>query len=127
MTDESRYPARQQQPVCPTLIQCGGAKRRKTGAHPHNLAERGILLELQCASVSVCLYAALCTCCTWEDVDVDDGEGVCVDVDDNIHTEQGHAQLNSELPDQSSHGLRAGRGQAWRLLIELEGQEERAF
>lgn len=57
---------------------------------------------------------------TWEDVDVDYGEGVRVYVDDDVHTKQGHAELHSELPDQCSHGLRAGRRQVGHLFIQLE-------
>ena len=62
---------------------------------------------------------------TWEDVDVDDGEGVCVYVDDDVHAEQGHAKQDSELSDQSGHGLRAERRQAGHLLIQLGEQEEK--
>lgn len=72
----------------------------------------------------------MCACdvftrCTWEDVDVDDGEGVCVYVDDDVHAEQGHTQLNPELSDQGGHGLRAERRQAWHLLIQLGEQKDR--
>lgn len=41
----------------------------------------------QCVRVCLCE----CSCSTWEDVDVDDREGVCVYVDDDVHAEQGHA------------------------------------
>lgn len=63
----------------------------------------------------MCLYG----CSTWEDVDVDDGEGVRVYVDDDVHAEQGHVELHSELPDQGGHGRGAGRRQTRHLLIQL--------
>lgn len=69
--------------------------------------------------------STLYNCSTWEDVDVDDGEGVRVYVDDDVHAEQGHAQLHSELSDQGGHCLRAGRRQAGHLLIQLGEKEER--
>lgn len=75
-------------------------------------------------SVSVCLYVCLYSCSTWEDVDVDDCEGVCVYVYDDVHAEQGHAKLNSELSDQGGQGLRAGRRQTRHLLVQLRDQEE---
>ena len=34
---------------------------------------------------------------TWEDVNVDDSEGVRVDADDDVHPEQSHAQLCPQL------------------------------
>lgn len=58
-------------------------------------------------------------CSTWEDVDVDDGEGVRVYVDDDVHAEQGHVELHSELSDQGGHRLGAGRRQTRHLLIQL--------
>lgn len=61
----------------------------------------------------------VCGGITWEDVDVDDGEGVRLDVDDHVHAEQRHAQLHSELSDQGGHGLRAGRRQVGHLLVQL--------
>lgn len=79
----------------------------------------------QTITVFASLCVRLCSCSTWEDVDVDDGEGVRVYVDDDVHAEQGHAQLHSELSDQGGHGLRAGRRQAGHLLIQLGEKEER--
>lgn len=82
--------------------------------------------------MSVCVlhiqYVCQCSCSTWEDVDVDDGERVRVYVDDDVHTEQHHAQLGSQLRHQSSHGLGAGRRQEGHLLVQLGGRrEERTF
>lgn len=73
----------------------------------------------------MCLYVCAYSCSTWEDVDVDDGEGVRVYVDDDVHAEQGHAKLNSELSDEGGHGLGAGRRQEGHLLIQLAEQEEK--
>lgn len=64
-------------------------------------------------------------CGTWEDVDVDDGEGVRVYVDDDVQAEQGHVELHPELSDQGGHGLGAGRRQTGHLLIQLWGEKER--
>ncbi len=71
----------------------------------------------------MCVCVRLYGCSTWEDVDVDDGEGVCVYVDDDVHAEQDHAELHSELSDQGGHGLGAGRRQAGHLLVQLGEQE----
>lgn len=54
----------------------------------------------------------------WKDVDVDNSQGVCLYVDNDVHTKQGHAQLDSELSHKGSQGLRAGRWQARHLLIQ---------
>lgn len=62
------------------------------------------------------------SCATWEDVDVDDGEGVCVDVDDDIYAEQRHAELRAELFDERGHGLGAGRREGGHLFIQLGGE-----
>lgn len=59
---------------------------------------------------------------TWEDVDVDDGEGVCVYVDDDVDAEQRHAELRAQLSDERRHGLRAGRREVGHLLIQLGGE-----
>lgn len=61
---------------------------------------------------------------TWEDVDVDDGEGVCVYVDDDVDAEQRHAELRAQLSDERRHGLRAGRREVGHLLIQLGGRDE---
>lgn len=61
-------------------------------------------------------------CATWEDVDVDDGEGVRVYVDDDIYAEKRHAQLRAELFDERGHGLRAGRRKVGHLFIQLGGE-----
>lgn len=59
---------------------------------------------------------------TWEDVDVNDGEGVRVYVDDHVYSKERHAELRAELPDQRGHGLRAGRGKVGHLLVQLGGE-----
>lgn len=58
---------------------------------------------------------------TWEDIDVDDGEGVRADVDDDVHAEKRHAQLRAELFDERGHGLGAGRRKVGHPFIQLGG------
>lgn len=66
----------------------------------------------------------LCDSTTWEDVDVNDGEGVRVYVDDDIYSKKRHAELRAELSDQRGHGLRAGRRKVGHLLIQLGGRDQ---
>lgn len=63
---------------------------------------------------------------TWEDVDVDDGEGVCVYVDDDVYAEQRHAELRAQLLDERGHGLRAGWGEVGHLFIQLGGERSQS-
>lgn len=65
-------------------------------------------------------------CITWEDIDVNYSESVCVYVDDDVHAKQGHVKLNTELFDKGSEALVAGRRQARHLLIQLT-KGEKAF
>lgn len=113
--------------ACPTLTQCGREERRKTEALPHNLEEEKGVSEPHCLHVFASSCAPLQLLITWEDVDVNYSEGVRVYVDDDVHAEQGHAELHSELSDQGSHGLGAGRRQVGHLFIQLEVKRRKSL
>lgn len=49
-----------------------------------------------------------------------------MNVDDDIHAEQCHAELQPELFDQGGHGLGAGRRQAGHLFVQLGGEMRRS-
>lgn len=67
--------------------------------------------------VYVCVCRLLHVCITWEDIDVNYSESVCVYVDDDVHAKQGHVKLNTEFFDEGGDRIVAGRGQARHLLI----------
>lgn len=47
------------------------------------------------------------------------------DVDDDVHSEERHAELRAQLSDQRRHGLRAGGGEVGHLLVQLGGETRR--